>query len=76
MTCPLPHYWMCHIAIALLIAVVLWPFLGLDMGLVAGASVYTGRELTQWEESGVFDWKGLLAPIAACLTVLLVSKAL
>lgn len=70
MTCPLPRYWMCHIAIALIIAVCVWPFLGLDAGLAAGATFYTGREITQWESGLGFDWKGLLAPVIACLIVL------
>lgn len=73
MTCPLPRYWMCHIAIALLIAAVVWPFLGLDAGLAAGATFYIGREFTQWEAGLSFDWKGLLAPVAVNLAVLIGS---
>lgn len=70
MTCPLPRYWMCHIAAALLIAVAVWPFLGLRAGLAAGASFYIGREIRDFEKLGSWDWPGLIAPLAACLIVL------
>lgn len=76
MACPFPRYWMCHIAIALAIAVVVWPFLGLTAGLAAGATFYIGREITQWESGLPFDWKGLLAPVLACLAVLIVVMML
>lgn len=76
MTCPLPRYWMCHIAIALLIALAVWPVLGVNAGLTAGATFYIGRELTQWESGLPFDWKGLLAPVLACLAVLIVAGML
>jgi hypothetical protein len=65
---------MCHAAVALIIAVVLWPFLGLQAGLAAGVAFYAGREFTQWEQGGgpglLFDWKGIAAPFVACLMVL------
>lgn len=74
MNCPLPRYWMCHAAVALIIAVVLWPFLGLQAGLAAGVGFYAGREFTQWEQGDgpglPFDWKGILAPAVACGLVL------
>lgn len=74
MNCPLPRYWQCHAMVALLIAIVLWPFLGLQAGLAAGAAFYAGREFTQWEQGDgpglPFDWKGILAPLVACLLVL------
>lgn len=77
MNCPFPRYWMCHAAVALLIAVVLWPFLGLQAGLAAGAAFYAGREFTQWQQGDgpglPFDWKGLAAPMVACLIVLAVK---
>lgn len=73
MNCPLPRYWMCHAVIALIIAAVLAPFLGLNAGLAAGVSFYAGREFTQWESGLPFDWKGLAAPLAACLAVLIIS---
>lgn len=73
MQCPLPRYWQCHIVIALAIAVVVWPFLGVEAGLASGASIYIGREFTQWESGLGFDWKGLVAPVAACLAVLALS---
>lgn len=76
MTCPLPRYWMCHIAIALLIAVCVWPFLGLNAGFAAGASIYIGREITQWESGLPFDWKGLLAPLLVNLLILIGVNAL
>lgn len=76
MTCPLPRYWMCHIVIALLIAAAVWPFLGLKAGLAAGASFYIGREFTQWEAGLALDWKGLVAPVAACVIVLALVKLL
>jgi len=65
MTCPLPYY-LCHAAIALGIAAVLWPILGLKAGLVAGVAFYVGREFTQWEAGLPFDWKGLAAPFIVC----------
>lgn len=74
MDCPLPRYWMCHAVFALLIAVLLWPLIGLDAGLAAGAFFYVGREYTQWEQGNgpglPFDWMGLLAPLVACGLVL------
>ncbi len=73
MNCPLPRYWMCHIVIALAIASVVAPFLGLVAGLAAGVAFYAGREFTQWESGLPFDWKGIAAPFAACLAVLIVS---
>lgn len=76
MTCPLPRYWLCHIAVALIIAAGVWPFLGIDAGLSAGASFYIGREFTQWESGLPFDWKGLLPPVAACLIVLVFHNIL
>jgi hypothetical protein len=30
---------------------------------------YAGREYTQWESGLPFDWKGIAAPLAACLVV-------
>ena len=73
MNCPLPRYWMCHIIITLSIAGVIAPFLGLTAGLAAGVAFYAGREFTQWESGLPFDWKGIAAPFAACLAVLIVS---
>jgi hypothetical protein len=74
--CPLPRYFHCHAAVALIIAAVLWPVLGLPAGLAAGAAFYVGREFTQWEQGGgsglPFDWPGLVAPLLACLAVLAV----
>ena len=78
MMCPLPRYWMCHMLIALLIALALWPFLGLQAGLVGGAAFYVGREFTQWEQGAgpglPFDWKGLLAPLLLCMVVVLLVR--
>jgi hypothetical protein len=69
MNCPLPRYYLCHAVIALLIAAVLWWPLGLIAGLAAGVAFYAGREYTQWESGLPFDWKGIAAPLAACLVV-------
>lgn len=74
MICPLPRYWMCHIAVALLIAVAVWPLLGLNAGLSAGSAFYAGREFTQWEMGVAFDWKGITAPVAACVVVFLCAN--
>jgi hypothetical protein len=73
MNCPLPRYYFCHAVVALLIALFLWPMVSLEAGLAAGTAFYAGREYTQWESGLQFDWKGLLAPFIACLTVLLIS---
>lgn len=77
MNCPLPRYWMCHIAIALIIAVVLWPLFGLTSGLTAGVAFYAGREFTQWEQGGgpglPFDWPGIATPAIACAIVYTLS---
>lgn len=77
MNCPLPRYWMCHIAIALIIAAVLWYPLGLAAGLAAGTFFYVGREFTQWEQGGgpglPFDWPGVLAPAIACALIYILS---
>ncbi|MBG1232962.1 hypothetical protein [Aestuariivirga litoralis] len=67
--CPLGRYYICHIAVALIIAVCLWPLFGLDAGLCAGAAFYCGREFTQWQSGLPFDWKGLLAPLLICLAI-------
>lgn len=72
MNCPLPRYYACHAVIALLIAAALWWPLGLLAGLSAGVAFYAGREYTQWESGLPFDWKGLLAPLLACLSALIV----
>ncbi len=69
MNCPLPRYYLCHAVIALIIAAVLWWPLGLNAGLAAGVAFYAGREYTQWESGLPFDWKGITAPLAACLVV-------
>lgn len=69
-TCPLPWYFMCHAVIALIIAAVIWPVLGLPAGLAAGVAFYAGREFTQWESGLSFDWKGIVAPAVVCLLVL------
>lgn len=70
MRCPLPRYYLCHAVIALLIAVAVWPFVGLDGGMAAGAAFYAGREFTQWEQGGgaglPFDWKGVVSPAVVC----------
>lgn len=76
MNCPLPRYYLCHAVIALAVAALLWPVLGLAAGLAAGAAFYVGREFTQWEQGGgpglPFDWKGVAAPVAACVGVYLI----
>lgn len=76
MNCPLPRYYLCHAVIALLIAMVIWPVLGIVAGLSAGVAFYAGRELTQWESGLPFDWKGIAAPFVACFAVLIASKVL
>lgn len=72
MTCPLPYY-LCHAVIALGIATVLWPVLGLKAGLAAGAAFYVGREFTQWEGGSPFDWQGLAAPLIVCVIAFLIG---
>ena len=72
MRCPLPRYYFCHAVIALLIAAVVSPLLGVNAGLVAGVAFYAGREFTQWESGLPFDWKGLLAPITVCVAAYLI----
>lgn len=73
MNCPLPRYYLCHTVVALLVAVVLWPFFGLAAGLAAGVAFYAGREFTQWEQGGgaglPFDWPGIAAPFFVCLSI-------
>lgn len=80
MNCPLPRYWMCHALVALLIALFFWPLVSLESGLMAGAFFYVGREYTQWEQGGgpglPFDWPGVLAPLALCLSLLLAQALL
>lgn len=76
MNCPLPRYYFCHAAVALLIAAACWPLLGLSAGLAAGVFFYVGREFTQWESGLAFDWKGLLAPFAVCLCLFVVLKVI
>jgi hypothetical protein len=74
MDCPLPRYYLCHAVVALAIAAVLWPFIGLVAGLAAGAAFYAGREFTQWESGLHFDWKGLMAPLLTCITIFVMIK--
>lgn len=74
MNCPLPRYFMCHALIALVIAAAVWPLVSLEAGLAAGTAFYAGREYTQWESGLQFDWKGLLAPFATCLVVLIIYR--
>jgi hypothetical protein len=69
MNCPLPRYYLCHAIVSLIIAAALWWPLGLNAGLAAGVAFYAGREYTQWESGLPFDWKGITAPLAACLVV-------
>lgn len=76
MTCPFPRYWICHALIALAVAVVVWPFLGLTFGLLIGAGFYAIREIIQWRNGKPFDWPGLLAPVLACAVVLAISLAI
>lgn len=76
MKCPFPHYWICHICVALLIAAVFWPILGLDAGLVIGVSFYAGREVAQYQSTKVFDWWGIGAPAVACFAVLILGKVI
>lgn len=74
MICPLPRYWMCHAVVALIIMAVFgfiaW-FLPVQFafaGACAGGGFYAGKEFSQWvDQSLMFDWKGLMAPIMACL---------
>lgn len=76
MNCPLPRYFLCHAVIALLIAAAIWPVLGLVAGLAAGTAFYAGREYTQWEAGLPFDWKGIAAPLLACLIVLVIYRVI
>lgn len=76
MNCPLPRYYFCHAVIALLVAVTLWPLVGLRGGLAAGVAFYAGREYTQWESGLPFDWKGILAPLVLCSIVFALTFAL
>jgi hypothetical protein len=65
------------VAVALIIALVLWFPIGLPAGLSAGAFFYVGREFTQWEQGGgpgfPFDWPGFLAPTLACSFIYIIS---
>ncbi len=78
MKCPLPRYYFCHAVIALLVALAVWPLLGLDVGLAIGAGFYIGREFTQWEQGGgaglPFDCKGVIAPVVSCGIVLAIYQ--
>jgi hypothetical protein len=64
--CPLPRYYFCHAAFALLIAVLLAPGIGFYGGLCCGAMFYISREWAQYEFGLLFDWPGLLAPLLTC----------
>lgn len=74
MTCPLPRYYLCHIVLALLITLAIWPIVSLEAGLCAGAAFYVGREYTQWESGLPFDLPGLTAPLGVCLALLAFSQ--
>ena len=77
MQCPLPRYYLCHTVLALLLAVTLWPLVGLRGGLVAGVMFYAGREFTQWEQGDgpglPFDWKGILVPFFVCAVIFVLT---
>lgn len=75
MNCPLPRYWMCHIIVAIIIAAVVGTVLDPLAGATAGGFFYIGREYTQWESGLQFDWKGLLAPVATCLVMIIIIVA-
>lgn len=60
----LPWYWARHILVATLILVAVWPFFGVQAGALAGAFFYIGREVRDREKLGVWDWPGLIAPVA------------
>lgn len=74
MNCPLPRYYLCHSAVALIITLLLWWPIGIEAGLAAGVAFYAGREFTQWEQGGgsglPFDWMGILTPLASSLIFL------
>ena len=65
-------YWMAHAVVALVLSIVFQHWM-------IGISFYAGREIRDWEKlhdwklSG-FDWKGLLAPIVACLLYHILTK--
>jgi hypothetical protein len=65
--CPLPWYFACHAVITLIIAVLLWPFIGIIGALATGVAFYAGREIAQWQSGLPFDWKGILASVGAAL---------
>lgn len=71
---PVPYY-VAHAIVALIIAAVFWPLIGLPAGLAAGVGFYAGREFTQWEQGGgeglPFDWKGIVVPAVVSAAVLL-----
>lgn len=60
----LPRYYLRHAAIALAISAV--AFFVPTAWALAGAVFYLGREIRDREKLGVWDWPGLLAPLAAC----------
>lgn len=76
MTCPLPHYSMCHALVALCIAVVLSPLVSIQAALCAGAAFYCGREYTQWESGKPFDWPGLVAPVSVCVGLIVLHEVM
>lgn len=61
----LPRYWLRHAAIALAISAA--AFFVPHAWALAGAVFYAGREIRDREKLGVWDWPGLLAPLAACV---------
>ena len=80
MNCPLPRYWMCHMLVATIIALVLWPLVGLIAGATAGGFFYIGREFTQKEQGGgpglPFDWYGCLAPVLSSAAIIILVMVL
>lgn len=53
-------YWVAHILVSTIISLILGHWL-------LGPMFYAGREFTQYEEKGYFDWRGIVWPFVAAL---------
>jgi hypothetical protein len=67
-------YWFAHIIISLGISGIIYYFSKQNVAIWFGFVFYLGREFTQWEYLGTFDWPGLIGPLAVCTLFHLINN--
>lgn len=69
-------YYVAHVIIALVFMCLVGGFTNPEAGLFTGLTIYTTREVTQYEYEKFFDWKGVVYPNSACLVIYGIIKLL